>query len=183
MISEKVHNQFKFSNCFCFSTISNTIVSVFVFVQLCAHFVFVFVFSLVTPCLLILLIIVRKAAGVYDSFAMLWRRYKSKNVTHFNEWHCHQLSCPRQMKRAIFLNTFHVWWKLCLLTITLNFKYHDKPAPVLQIAHWIHCWCRAQTGYTELINHHHCSHLFINQLKFNPSIVPKPNLLLCKRSI
>ena len=38
MISEKVHNQFKFSNCFCFSTISNTIVSVFVFVQLCAHF-------------------------------------------------------------------------------------------------------------------------------------------------
>ena len=127
--------------------------------------------------------IVRKAAGVYDSFAMLWRRYKSKNVTHFNEWHCHQLSCPRQMKRAIFLNTFHVWWKLCLLTITLNFKYHDKPAPVLQIAHWIHCWCRAQTGYTELINHHHCRHLFINQLKFNPSIVPKPNLLLCKRSI
>ena len=38
MISEKVHNQFKFSIFFCFSTISNAIVSVFVFVQLCAHF-------------------------------------------------------------------------------------------------------------------------------------------------
>ena len=71
--------------------------------------------------------IVGKVAGVYDSSAMLWSEdaIKAKNVTHFNEWHCHLLSCPRQMKRAIFLNTFHVWWKLCLLTITLNFKYHD----------------------------------------------------------